>query len=114
MQEDRSKLDERMMRSVGQASRDADAMLIVVDGGDPPEKTLSFLEPTFKNLTVPTAVVLNKAGSPDWAHLTVSLLFTAHDCSCRYSKCQSNGSSRNRLQSALCRLGSHAHMVQVQ
>lgn len=114
MQEDRSKLDERMMRSVGQASRDADAMLIVVDGGNPPEKTLSFLEPTFKNLTVPTAVVLNKAGSPDWAHLTVFLLFTAHGCSCMYSKCQSNGSSRNRLQSALCRLGSHAHTVQVQ
>ena len=114
MQEDRSKLDERMMRSVGQASRDADAMLIVVDASDPPEKTLSFLEPTFKSLSVPTAVVLNKAGSSEWAHLSVSPFFTAHDCFCRCSKLQSDGSFRNRLHLASGRLGSHAHMVQVQ
>ncbi|CAK0742831.1 hypothetical protein CVIRNUC_001424 [Coccomyxa viridis] len=58
--EDRSKLDERMMRSVKLASRDADAMLVVVDASDRPEQTLAFLQPIFDSTDVPKAVVLNK------------------------------------------------------
>ena len=63
VQEDRSKLDERMMRSVKLASRDADAMLVVVDASDRPEQTAEFLQPIFDSATVPKAVVLNKAGA---------------------------------------------------
>ncbi len=66
LQEDRSKLDERMMRSVKLASRDADAMLVVVDASDRPEQTLAFLQPIFDSTDVPKAVVLNKAGAPPW------------------------------------------------
>ena len=64
VQEDRSKLDERMMRSVKLASRDADAMLVVVDASDRPEQTLAFLQPIFDSAAVPKAVVLNKACTP--------------------------------------------------
>lgn len=63
LQEDRSKLDERMMRSVKLASRDADAMLVVVDASDRPEQTLAALQPIFDSTDVPKAVVLNKAGA---------------------------------------------------
>ena len=63
LQEDRSKLDERMMRSVKLASRDADAMLVVVDASDRPEQTFAALQPIFDSTDVPKAVVLNKAGA---------------------------------------------------
>ena len=63
LQEDRSKLDERMMRSVKLASRDADAVLVVVDASDRPQQTLAFLQPIFDSTDVPKAVVLNKAGA---------------------------------------------------
>ena len=60
-QEDRSKLDERMMQSVKRASKDADAMLVIVDASDRPAQALTFLASTFEEAAVPLAVVLNKA-----------------------------------------------------
>lgn len=50
-----------MMRSVKQATRDADALLVIVDAADRPAQTLTFLQSVFDNASVPTAVVLNKA-----------------------------------------------------
>ena len=70
-QEDRSKLDERMMQSVKRASRDADAMLVIIDASDRPERTLTFLDSTFKEATVPTAVILNKARACQLSSLSV-------------------------------------------
>ncbi len=70
-QEDRSKLDERMMQSVKRASRDADAMLVIIDASDRPEQTLTFLDSTFKEATVPTAVILNKARACQLSSLSV-------------------------------------------
>lgn len=64
LQEDRSKLDERMMQSVKRASKDSDAMLIIVDASDRPARTLTFLQSTFEEAAVPLAVVLNKARAP--------------------------------------------------
>ena len=60
LQEDRSKLDERMMQSVKRASKDADAMLVIVDASDRPAQALTFLASTFEEASVPLAVVLNK------------------------------------------------------
>ncbi len=64
LQEDRSKLDERMMQSVKRASRDADAMLVIIDASDRPAQTLTFLASTFEDAAVPLAVVLNKVCVP--------------------------------------------------
>ena len=66
LQEDRSKLDERMMRSVKLASRDADAVLVMVDASDRPQQTLAALQPIFDSTDVPKAVILNKAGARPW------------------------------------------------
>ena len=50
-----------MMQSVKRASKDADAMLVIVDASDRPAQALTFLASTFEEAAVPLAVVLNKA-----------------------------------------------------
>ena len=50
-----------MMQSVKRASKDADAMLVIVDASDRPAQALTFLASTFEEASVPLAVVLNKA-----------------------------------------------------
>ena len=59
-QEERNQLDEQMMRAVRRATRDAEAVLFLVDMGDRPEQALSLLQP-YCARGLPVAVVLNKA-----------------------------------------------------
>ena len=59
LQEERNKLDEQMMRSVRRATRDAEAVLFLVDAGVRPEDALPLLQP-YCGRGLPIAVVLNK------------------------------------------------------
>lgn len=58
-QEERNKLDEQMMRNVRRATRDAEAVLFLVDAGVRPEDAAPLLQP-YCNKGLPVAVVLNK------------------------------------------------------
>ena len=58
--EERNQLDEQMMRAVRRATRDAEAVLFLVDAGDRPEQALRLLQP-YCGRGLPVAVVLNKA-----------------------------------------------------
>jgi GTPase Era involved in 16S rRNA processing len=62
-QEERNRLDEQMMRSVRRATRDAEAVLFLIDAGDRPEQALPLLQP-YCGRGLPVAVVLNKARGP--------------------------------------------------
>ncbi|CAL8460565.1 g94 [Coccomyxa elongata] len=53
-------LDQRMMQNVRQATKDADAVLAIVDANDRPEAALPLLQPYLRKGSVPLAVVLNK------------------------------------------------------
>ncbi|EIE25333.1 GTP-binding protein Era [Coccomyxa subellipsoidea C-169] len=53
-------LDQRMMQNVRQATKDADAVLAIVDGNDRAEEALPLLAPYCRKGSVPLAVVLNK------------------------------------------------------
>ncbi len=82
LQEDRSKLDERMMQSVKRASKDADAMLVIVDASDRPAQALTFLASTFEEAAVPLAVVLNKVCT--WLSVTQCLCReSVGSCTCK-------------------------------
>ena len=63
LQEERNKLDEQMMRNVRRATRDAEAVLFLVDAGARPEDALPLLRP-YCGRGLPVAVVLNKARFP--------------------------------------------------
>jgi len=63
MQEPLNMLDLRMMQSVRQAAKDADAVLVIVDANDRPEKALPMLQPYCIKGSVPVAVVLNNVTS---------------------------------------------------
>ena len=53
-------MDQRMMQNVRQATKDADAVLAIVDGNDRAEEALPLLAPYCRKGSVPLAVVLNK------------------------------------------------------
>lgn len=59
-QEPLNMLDQRMMQNVRQATKDADAVLAIVDANDRPEAALPLLQPYLRKGSVPLAVVLNK------------------------------------------------------
>lgn len=63
-------LDLRMMQSVRQAAKDADAVLVIVDANDRPENALPMLKPYCSKGSVPVAVILNKVTSGKSAHTT--------------------------------------------
>ena len=59
-QEPLNMLDQRMMQNVRQATKDADAVLVIVDANDRPEEALPMLQPYCRKGSVPLAVILNK------------------------------------------------------
>lgn len=56
----RNKLEERMMASVSEAVKDADALLAIVDASHAPEEALQMIQPGTSWRGPPMAVILNK------------------------------------------------------